>query len=681
MKVIKSKYGNSSFWLDKFDTDLEEDFLTDVERENNNLFALASRKRAISNYVSILTGENIPVKFKTRGDSYTDGDHIVISSKIEDPQDFDVAVGLALHEASHIKLSDFKFLNDMKDIVDRRCNEGEVAELLTKHNIFNSEVYDVVKDILNYVEDRRIDNFVYKTSPGYRDYYIALYDKFFNNSLVEKGLQSDEYTSENFESYMFRLINLHSKNTRLDALKGLREIYQLINLRTIGRLKTSQEAFELAWTIFTIMLKTIDDSVQNNQQDQQGDPSKGDGGNGKSQDGETQVVDGDENDEMGDGGSVSSQNYPQVGQKSSEKSKTELSDKQKDLLSKKIQKQKDFLNGQISKRAISKKDEEKIDLIDQSDAEIKHVGKDYVDGYGRLTNGIECIVVKKVNEQIAMSEEFPFASTDWYGKGLKNPYQEQVDNGIRLGTILSKKLQTRSESRDTIFNRQKTGKIDRRMISSLGFGNENVFFTRDIDFYNDANLHISIDASGSMNGDKWERTLTNVVALCKAVDMIPNLQIQVSLRSCKGSKPYIALVYDSRKDTFLKVKKLFPCFHVSGTTPEGLTFEAILDEMVKGNGNIDSYFLNISDGEPYFQGKGFYYSGQEAAKHTKKMVNQINDMGIKVISYFVSDSEGDSWSKRMFGMSYGKSANYIDVTSVNQVSRTMNKLFMQKKNS
>ena len=679
MNVIKSKYGNASFWLDKFDTDVENDFLTENEKENHNLFALASRKRAISNYVSILTGKSYPVTFKTRGDSYTDGDHIVISSNIEEPQDFDIAVGLALHEASHIKLSDFEFLKNLESHIENKIT-SEVEEKLTQLELYNHQVYPIVKDILNYVEDRRIDNFVYRTSPGYRDYYIALYDKYFNSSLVEKGLKSDEYTDETFDSYMFRLINLHSKSAKLDSLNGLREIYNLINLRTIGRLKTSEEVFEISWKIFEIILKNIVES-QPNQQDPNGQPQSGDSQSGdktESQEGEgneTQVDD-EENDEMGSGGSPMAKSS---GSKSSQ-STPELSQRQKELLDKKIKKQKDFLKGDISKKAMSKKDQEKIEMIDQSGTELKSVGQDYTDYYGR-TKSIDCILVKKVDERLMMSEEFPYASLDYWTtvKTLKKPYQEQVENGIRLGTVLSRKLQTRSESRDTIFNRQKTGKIDRRMISTLGFGNQNVFFTKDVDFYNDANLHISIDASGSMHGEKWEQTLTNVVALCKAVDMIPNLQIQVSLRSCHRSKPYIAMVYDSRVDSFMKVKKLFPCLHVSGTTPEGLTFEAILDEMVKGTNNVDSYFVNISDGEPYFQSREFYYSGDGAAKHTRKMVNNIREMGIKVISYFVSDSQVEGYAKKVFDICYGKSANFIDVTSVNQVSKTMNKMFLEKK--
>ena len=50
-----------------------------------------------------------------------------------------------------------------------------------------------------------------------------MYDKYFNDKLVDKALLSDEFTEETIESYMFRIINLHNKNTNLSSLKGLRK--------------------------------------------------------------------------------------------------------------------------------------------------------------------------------------------------------------------------------------------------------------------------------------------------------------------------------------------------------------------------------------------------------------------------------------------------------------------------
>ena len=68
---------------------------------------------------------------------------------------------------------------------------------------------EIIKNLWNYVEDRRIDQYVFKSAPGYRGYYRKMYDKYFNDKVIDKGLQSDEFTSETIESYMFRIINLH----------------------------------------------------------------------------------------------------------------------------------------------------------------------------------------------------------------------------------------------------------------------------------------------------------------------------------------------------------------------------------------------------------------------------------------------------------------------------------------
>ena len=49
---------------------------------------------------------------------------------------------------------------------------------LTK-NINGWAVNDHIKNLCNIVEDRRIDNFIYTKAPGYREYYLKLYDFYF----------------------------------------------------------------------------------------------------------------------------------------------------------------------------------------------------------------------------------------------------------------------------------------------------------------------------------------------------------------------------------------------------------------------------------------------------------------------------------------------------------------------
>ena len=669
---------HSSYWLSDWDNDdIIVENLNDVEKKSLDLYKLASAKRAISNFVNIVTNDSIPVIYNTRGDSYTDGKTVVIGAKVVEPKDFDVAVGLALHEGSHIKLSDFNLLQDLQNLVPTYITEGAI-----KKGIYNS--LEVIKNLWNYVEDRRIDHYVFTSAPGYREYYRAMYDKYFNDKVIDKGLLSDEYTEETIDSYMFRIINLHNKNTDLTKLKGLREIYNLVGLGTISRLKDSYDTFKVALEMFKVILKNLSNVSSNGEEQQNGegdsqDGMSGDGGNTDS----TQMEVSDEtNDEMG-GMGTSSQGMSGQQSSSTSNSKEELSERQKELLAKKVQKQKEFMDGNVQKKTISRKDKENLDAIQESGSELTHVGDGVTNGWGQFPQkGIECIVVKKLTKNLFESEMFPMTYNNYWSSSegpVKVYYQKQVDEGIKLGTILGKKLQVRGEDRNTIFNRQKVGKIDKRMISSLGFGNTNVFQYTEIDSYKKANLHISVDASGSMNGKKWEQTLTNVVALCKAVDMIQNLEIQVSFRGCSQGKPYVVLAYDSRTDKFSKVKQMFPAFNTFGTTPEGLSFEAIMKNFLPSNNDMDSYFLNISDGDPYFQGRNFYYGGDGAAEHTRKMVKKIEGMGIQTLAYFVGDEySNSSFSMSNFKKMYGKGASFIDVTNLPQIVKTMNKLFLTK---
>ena len=714
-----TSYGNSSWWLNPFTSksDFEDEFLSEKEIISKNLYKLAANRRAISNFVSIVTGKNIPVRFSTKGDSYTDGETVTISSKISEPAEFDVAVGLALHEGSHIKLSNFKALQNLASEINKITNYGELDDLAKTKDVTTLRT---IKDILNWVEDRRIDQFIYSSAPGYRDYYRAMYDKYFNDPLIDKGLQSETLTEETIDSYMFRLINLQSKYTKLNGLKALPAISKVANLNNISRLKSTEDALVVAVDIFKLILNALPDVT--NPQNQSGDGEEGESGEGEAgegqggSNGEGSDGDGDENGETqmsgdmdgdsdgsGMGSDMEAEGSSNGGSYSDSKSKesnstasgstskskggtpTELSDKQKKMLEKKIQKQKDFMNGDIKKSTVTKTEQSTLDTIEQSGAETKVVGQEVKNHWGVVQKGIECILVKKMTRALMETDEFPLTNRMWDSDlrsyKLHNSYQTEVEEGIRLGTVLGKRLQTRSESRETIFNRQKVGRMDKRMVSSLGFGNENVFFTKEIDAYKKANLHISVDASGSMHGDKWRKTLTNVVALCKAVDMISNLNIQVTFRTTSNSElPYVVVAYDSRVDKFMKVKTLFPALTAGGTTPEGLCFEALMKEMVATGTDSDSYFLNISDGEPYFGGRGMDYSGMAAANHTKKMVDKIAGMGIKVLSYFVAEHNlgEQSASGRVFRSCYGKAAKYINVTNVVEVTKTMNGLFMEK---
>ena len=218
---------NSNFWL-KYEP--EGKF---------NLLELANTQRAITNFVKILTEKEIKVDFQSNNDadSFTNGKRITISSTIT-MNTIDSVVGTALHEAAHCKYTDFHVLKFLKN-------------LLYNRNIQSG--HDIIATLLNFVEDRRIDSLVYKNAPGYQGYYRSMYERYFYSKTVDKALKGPEYRDENWNSYLFRIINIFNKNTDLNALKCLPTIFKAIDLKNIDRLKNTKDSLELAITLYGLL--------------------------------------------------------------------------------------------------------------------------------------------------------------------------------------------------------------------------------------------------------------------------------------------------------------------------------------------------------------------------------------------------------------------------------------------
>lgn len=744
------KTKTSSYWYDQYDTDfdyLEEYGNWDKKqlsgiKKSHNLYKLSSVRRAISNFVQIVTQKNVPVTFASKSNSYTDGKSVVLSADVDD--NFDVSVGLALHEGSHIVLSDFQLLEVLSNSyhqyqrIKRQIKEyNEEAEIngrklpyddtdsvnnaidnTFRYEVPNSqnylqflndiflttgkigskteitdEIIETIKGLTNWVEDRRIDYHIFNSAPGYRDYYLSMYDHYFNDKSITSGIESDEFTDETIESYMFRIINLNNEKTTLNKLKGLKKIYQMLDLKNINRLKSSSDSMELALRIMEEILNNAEASNGEGKGKGEGEGSDVDG---KDLDNVTlQLGEGSNNTEMG--GTPNSMNITDVqgelsdentkGNSKASKSKITFNKAALEKLKNKIKKQKDFLDGNIKKKTVTKTDLQKLDAIDESGSELIRVGNDYDSRYG-VTKGVDCVVVKRMTESLIADEDFPFSRVS-YKTGKPDRWAEdEVTKGIVLGNLLGKKLQIRGESRDTIFSRLKKGKIDRRMIASLGYDNDSVFYTNETDSYKKANLHISIDYSGSMQGDKLRKSIVSAVAITKACQMARNVNVQVSIRSTDSAYqplPYIAVVYDSRRDSFKDFCKYMSILTANNTTPEGLCFEAIQKQLIPTDNGVDSYFLNLSDGQPAYSistaGDSIQYSGREAAIHTNKQVKKMRANGINVLSYFITDYDSNfenssDWA--IFKQCYDKDAKYVNVQNMVQIAKTLNELFLKK---
>ena len=706
--MYNSNLNYSSFWLDRSIWDDVDQEVTKVEKKSNDLMKLMSYKRSISNFVNIVTGQPIPVTFNGRGeDSYTDGKQVVISAKMND-KEFDPVVGLALHEGSHVKLTDFTTLKELMDnnvfplsmtdfINSFKTDEGSEFQYTTEWYDNKGQIVHNLKQLLNYVEDRRIDNYIYKSAPGYRGYYEAMYNKYFHSNVVDKGLKSSEHRTEAWSSYMFRLINITNKNRDLNALKGLREIWNLLDLKNISRLRTTDDALELAGKIYMVIQKNVNDDMDDIPQPQKGGNGQGqddtDGksdmssddnptaaappmeGNGMGKGKDSKGDDGDDGNSTDDKGSQSTG----LGNKNGAGGNfSPLNDRQKKMLENAIKKQEKFLDGDIQKTTISKSDKKKLDTLDQADIETEVTGKGLEQGYYRnASQGVQTYVIKNVTKNLIDSGIVPHLGT-W----RVDQNDTAIRKGITLGTILGKKLKTRNEERINNTPRMKSGKLNGRMLHEIGFGNFQIFDQININTATPCLLHISIDASSSMSGDKWYNTQTAAVAIAKAASMTDNMNVVISYRgiyynSGQGCQPLMMIAYDSRKDKFQKIQNLFKFISPSGTTPEGLCFEAILKELVKTKNGTDSYLINFSDGWPGFDNKEISYGGQYAVDHTAEQVKKVRQAGVGVLSYFISDGYYGS-SKTQFEKMYGKDSEFINVDNMTQLAKTLNKKFEVK---
>jgi hypothetical protein len=692
-----NSYSNSSFWLD-------EDFLDDdkyssaKDKPKIDYIKLAGYKRAIANFVRIVTSkDDIKVAYSSGRDSYTDGKTVVISSKL-DEKEFDSTVGLALHEGSHCALTDFGFT-----LVALKADSVFIDSVVSWHesqwptqNVSRYDIAAKIKDLLNVIEDRRIDRFVYKSAPGYQGYYRALYDKYFNDKSIDEALLRGMKVEEVWDDYMFHIINFMNPNRQLHALKGLQTIWDMIDIPKIGRIEGTPQALTLSIDVFKVICKSIGGlNTPNGNGQGEGTPEEQPSNGGSGGEGGADVnEDNDTNDEMGgagadpnldvqgdnssDGGGNAQAQQGNVDPKEAKKAKK----LEKDLETA-IQKQKDFLDGKIKKKALNRKDADKINAAAESNMSYETVGGDLENNtkWGGVKD-TKCLVVRGITKSLidsglvgnAMYPDIAGIKSEITKYGRK----DYIAEGIVLGTLLGKRLKTRDEDRALKTTRMETGRIDRRLVAELGFGNDRVFSQTIHNIVTPSIIHISIDASGSMCGTKWESAMKTSVAIAKAASMVKSLDCVISIRGTQGQDPLMWVVYDSRKTTFAAAKEYFYGLHASGSTPEGLCYQAVLKDILAMSNGKDAYLINICDGEPGFSGNGFSYGGHEALEHTRKQVEKMRQAGVKVLSFFVSDSQyGLDRSRANHAKMYGKDAQVIDLNNLTQLSNSINKMFVR----
>ena len=84
-----------------------------------------------------------------------------------------------------------------------------------------------------------------------------MYDKYFHSKIIDKGIKSNEYTDLDWDSYIFRILNLTNKTRRLDVLPNLDKIYDLIFKGGNVKKLTSTEDFQCFLDVYRIILENV----------------------------------------------------------------------------------------------------------------------------------------------------------------------------------------------------------------------------------------------------------------------------------------------------------------------------------------------------------------------------------------------------------------------------------------
>lgn len=656
----------SGFWLDKDATSIGEAF---YGRSNTTVKALKLRKyqRAIANFVKILAQRDVPVVFKGT-ESYTNNEQVVLATDIND-KNFDVSAGLALHEASHLKYTDFKVL------------KAYLGNVQWQDADFHEKT--MVKQILNYVEDRRIDNLVFKSSPGYKAYYHKLYDHYFRTPEIANALKY--HCKPDWDHYMTQLLGMLHPKFNMNSLPGLRDIAAAIDINNIDRLKDTADALEVAKQVYAIMEANIKAAQmpQQDQEDESGEDTKQQAGEGEQEAG----------DDSADGpaGSENSQNQQGGMDAGAEEDvDTQLTPAEERAMKEAIRQAQQLVDGQVEKKQGAHALTNKLKNIQDSPTDFTPVGE----GRGSM----DCIIHEAYKQAPALAEYVQISEIGYSDRtqqqrdrlstlnnilpGTISGYASEsqtkhVVEGIQLGTILGRKLLTRREERTLEQNRLRTGRIDSKRIAHAGYGIENIFNQIHVDKYKKANIHLTLDASGSMAGSRWYNSIKLAAALGKAVSMIDGLELQISTRDTDNNNPMITIIYDSRVNKLGYLQQVLSYINCNSMTPEGLCLEALLNKklLIPTTSQCDSYLINVCDGAPGFNG----YGGYSAVEHTAKQVKRLkNELGIKHVGFFFGsdNSSGFHNFKTMYGVK--QSISMPDASNAMQIAQHMNKELMSK---
>ena len=164
------------------------------------------------------------------------------------------------------------------------------------------------------------------------------------------------------------------------------------------------------------------------------------------------------------------------------------------------------------------------------------------------------------------------------------------------------------------------------------------------------------------------------------IDLVITIRTSGDLEGRHSHVPLLIFCFDSKINKVHDLRKITN-YRLIGSTPEGLCLDALNKFIPQSSYYLDSYLINMSDGMPNFRARNrSEYVREEAYIHTASVVNKIKKKNIKLLSYFISKNKNKykTEASECFRQMYGRNSRFVDVDNINQITQTLNKLFLSE---
>lgn len=441
----------------------------DVDNMPTEEFIKRSRRIA-ERIANMMTDEKITVSVGQSSQSWSQPGKIQLATDyFDDPsltpgQKTDILAGLAVHEAAHLRHTDFSVISEC-------CTKGDHLDALRKN-------------LINIIEDERIEWLTGEEMPGMADYLGCTKNYFFGK------LQENSCGKKEEETRLSKVLN-----SFLDAVRypsNLTKENVIDNWEEMEGLRKAMNPFpksceQLPGTVEKV-IDVLKDLVKKDLQEQKKNTSQnsqnGTGNNTASQSGESGNQSGASGNQPRESGS-----QPQDGDgkdKTDGKKKQTISDS--DVI-KEIENQMRTVSGaeamqklaEASKPNDPAKQATCMSNMNKSDYANDEVEREEIGGNGAGSG--KSVYLKKV-------------------KGSQYPYQQSIRKIKKYVPAMTKALTCRSLDTDYELKGMPTGKLNTNKFAVLKSGNENIFVKKGSVITNAASLCLLIDESGSMRGNK-----------------------------------------------------------------------------------------------------------------------------------------------------------------------------------